>query len=61
MQGGMKNQVAGTIWLLSSILRLNEGALTTVTDHVLGEDPSLQTVQTMFCAIKRNYCDTGCE
>ncbi len=49
----------GTAGLLSAILRLSEGALKTVTDHVLGEAPTLQTVQTMFRILKLRDMETG--
>ena len=59
VQGDISNQAAGTIGLLSSILRLGEGALKTVTDHVLGDAPTLQTAQTMFRMLKLRDMDTG--
>ena len=59
VQGSSGNQAAGTIGLLSSILRLGENALKTVTDHVLGEDPSLKTAQTMFRVLKLRDMETG--
>ncbi len=59
VQGDIKNQAAGTAGLLSAILRLSEGALKTVTDHVLGEAPTLQTVQTMFRILKLRDMETG--
>jgi hypothetical protein len=58
VQGDIKNQAAGTAGLLSVLLRLDEGALATVTDHVLGDDSSLQTVQTMFRVLKLRDMET---
>ena len=59
VQGDIKNQASGMAGLLSSILRLGENALKTVTDHVLGEAPTLQTVQTMFHILKLLDMETG--
>ena len=59
VQGNISSQATGTIGLLSAILRLGENALKTVTDHVLGETPSLQTAQTMFRVLKLREMETG--
>ena len=59
VQGDIKNQASGTVGLVSAILRLGESALKTVTDHVLGEKPTLQTAQTMFHILKLRDMEKG--
>ncbi len=59
VQDDIKNQASGTAGLVSAILRLGEGALKTVTDHVLGEKPTLQTAQTMFHILKLRDMEKG--
>ena len=59
VQGDIKNQASGTAGLVSAILRLGEGALKTVTDHVLGQAPTLQTVQNMFHILRLRDMEKG--
>ena len=59
VQEDIKNQASGTAGLVSAILRLGEGALKTVTDHVLGQAPTLQTVQNMFHILRLRDMEKG--
>jgi hypothetical protein len=59
VQSDAKKQPDGTTGLLSTILKLDEDALNTVTDHVLGGNPSLQTAQTMFRLLRLKNMEAG--
>ena len=54
-----KNRPDGTTGLLSTILKLDEDTLSTVTDHVLGGNPALQTAQTMFRLLRLQNMEAG--
>lgn len=59
VQADVKDQPASTTGLISTIVNMDDGPLNTVVDHVLGDNPSLKTAQTLLSLLQLRNMETG--